>query len=175
MRRIWRLGLVVSVLISCAGCDQATKNIARQSLVSSSPVSLLNDSVRFEYTENSGAFLGLGSNLPREGRFLLLVILTSASLLLSLALTVSTRNLNVGQWIGLSLLVGGGLGNLIDRVFNDGAVIDFVRLGVGSLQTGVFNLADVAIVVGIILLLLGSAKGRRETTSAAQNSLQPPA
>jgi signal peptidase II len=161
MRRIWRLGLVVSVLISCAGCDQATKNIARRSLVSSSPVSLLNDSVRFEYTENSGAFLGLGSNLPREGRLLLLVILTSASLLLALALTVSTRSLNVGQWIGLSFLVGGGVGNLLDRILNDGEVIDFVRLGVGPFHTGVFNLADVAIVAGAILLLLGSVRGKR--------------
>ena len=166
MRRIWRLSLVVSVLVSCAGCDQATKSIARQSLVSSSPVSLLNDSVRFEYTENLGAFLGLGSSLPHEIRFLLLVISTTASLLLSLALTVSTRSLDGGQWIGLSLLIGGGLGNLIDRLFNDGAVIDFIRLGLGSLQTGVFNLADVAIVVGVILLLLGSAKGRSGTTSA---------
>lgn len=55
---------------------------------------------------------------------------------------------------------------MIDRMFNDGAVIDFVRLGVGPFQTGVFNLADVAIVIGVILLLLGSAKGRRGTTSA---------
>ena len=167
MRRIWRLSLVVSVLISCAGCDQATKNIARQSLASSPPVSLLNDSVRFEYTENLGAFLGLGSSLPHEIRFLLLVILTSASLLLSLALAVSTRSLNVGQWMGLSLLAGGGLGNLLDRILNGGAVIDFVRVGIGPFKTGVFNLADVAIVVGVILLSLGSAAGRSETTSAA--------
>ncbi len=167
MRRIWRFSLVVLVLISCAGCDQATKTIARQSLAYSSPVSLLNDSVRFEYTENLGAFLGFGSNLPREVRFLLLVILTSASLLLSLALAVSTRSLNAGQWIGLSLFIGGGLGNLIDRILNDGAVIDFVRLGVGPFHTGMFNLADVAIVVGVILLFLGSVKERRRTTSAA--------
>ena len=59
MRRIWRLSLVVLVLISCAGCDQATKSIARQSLASSSPVSLLNDSLRFEYTENLGALHGV--------------------------------------------------------------------------------------------------------------------
>jgi signal peptidase II len=139
-------------------------------LASSSPVSLLNDSVRFEYTENLGAFLGLGSSWPREVRFLLLVILTSASLLLALALTVSTRSLNVGQWIGLSLLAGGGLGNLIDRLCNDGAVIDFVRLGVGPFQTGVFNLGDVAIVVGAILLLLGSVKGGRGTTEEKGNA-----
>ncbi len=166
MRRMWRLGLVVLVLVSCVGCDQATKNIARGSLASSS-VSLLNDSIRFEYTENPGAFLGLGSKLPHEARFLLLVIFSSASLLFTLAFTVSARNLDVEQWVGLSLLAGGGVGNLIDRIFNDGAVVDFVRLGIGSFQTGVFNLADVAIVVGIILLLLGSTKGKRETASDA--------
>lgn len=167
MERVWRIGLVVLVLLTCAGCDQATKNIARESLASSPPVSLLNDAVRFEYTENVGAMLGLGSNLPREGRFLMLVVVTSASVLLSLAFAIGARNMNVGQWVGLSLLAGGGVGNLIDRINNDGAVIDFVRLGVGAIQTGVFNLADVAIVVGVIVLLLGSARGRRETTSGA--------
>lgn len=166
MRRMWRLGLIILVLVSCVGCDQATKNIARGALASSS-VSLLNDSVRFEYTENPGAFLGLGSKLPHQARFLLLVMFVSASLLLILAFTVSARNLDVEQWVGLSLLAGGGVGNLIDRMFNDGAVIDFVRLGVGSLRTGVFNLADVAIVVGVVLLLLGSARGKRETASDA--------
>jgi signal peptidase II len=165
MKRVWRLGLVVLVLLSCASCDQATKNIARESLGSSPPVSLLNDAVRFEYTENMGAMLGLGSTLPREGRFLLLVVITSASLLVSLAFAIGARNLSVEQWVGLSLFVGGGVGNLIDRINNDGAVIDFVRLGVGAIQTGVFNLADVAIVVGVIVLLLGSARGRRATTS----------
>jgi signal peptidase II len=167
MKRIWRLGLVVLVLVFCAGCDQATKNIARESLVSSSPVSLLNGSIRFEYAENPGAFLGLGSKLPREGRFLLLAIFTSASLLLSLAFTVGAQSLNVGQWVGLSLLAGGGMGNVMDRIFNDGAVIDFVRLRVGPFQTAVFNLADVAIVVGVMLLLLASVKEGRRTTSAA--------
>jgi signal peptidase II len=163
MKKIWRAGLVVLVLFSCVSCDQATKEIAKRTLASSSPVSLLNGCVRFEYTENAGAFLGLGSNLPREVRFLLLVIATSAVLLLALVFAVSARDLSIELWVGLSLLIGGGVGNLIDRILNEGVVLDFVRLGVGPLRTGVFNLADVAIVAGAALLLLAGARDRGET------------
>ena len=58
--------------------------------------------------------------------------------------------------IALSFMIGGGAGNLIDRIFNHGAVIDFLNLGVGTLRTGVFNAADMEIVAGITLLLLQS-------------------
>lgn len=164
MNKIWRLSLVVLVVACCAWSDQVTKDVARESLSSSPPVSLLNGIVRLEYSENEGAFLGLASGLPEGARFVLLVILASASLLLMIAFTVSARGLNLSQWLGLSLLIGGGAGNLIDRIANAGAVIDFVSLGVGPLRTGVFNLADLAIVGGMILLLLGSARARREVS-----------
>jgi signal peptidase II len=132
--------------------------MARESLAASPPVSVLNEFVRFEYTENPGAFLGLGSGLPGEGRFLLLVIFASASLLLTLALILRVRNSGLGPLIGVSLLAGGGVGNLIDRIFNNGAVVDFVRLRIGCVRTGVFNLADVAIMVGVAMLLVSSAR-----------------
>lgn len=164
---MWRFSLAILILLSCAGCDRATKNIAREELVSSPPISLLNDFVRFEYVENSGALLGLGSNLPREGRFLLLVIFAGASLLLALGYIASVHRLDLMPLIGLSLLAGGGVGNLIDRIFNNGAVTDFVRLGFGSLRTGVFNLADVAILAGVLMLLLWSAGERRGARNAA--------
>jgi len=162
MKRIWRLSLDALILISCTGCDQATKNIARELLASSPPISLLNGLVRFEYTENPGAFLGLGSNLPGEGRFLLFVIFASVSLLLTLAFITRAHNLDPKLLIGLSLVAGGGIGNLLDRIFNDGAVIDFVRLGVGPFRTGIFNLADVAIVGGVVILFLWSARDREK-------------
>jgi signal peptidase II len=66
----------------------------------------------------------------------------------------------------MSFLTGGGLGNLIDRVFNAGAVTDFVVVGVGPLRTGVFNWADVLIMAGGGLLLLGVA--RREKRIKAE-------
>jgi len=56
---------------------------------------------------------------------------------------------------GSALLAGGGIGNLIDRVINDGRVADFVSLGLGPVRTGIFNVADVAVMAGAMLLLYG--------------------
>lgn len=156
---MYRLVLVLLILITCAGCDQATKSIARESLASSSPISLLNDSIRVEYSENSGAFLGLGASLPGEIRLLFAVIFVSVALALTLVFTISPHGFGLMQLVGLSLVAAGGLGNLLDRLFNHGAVVDFIRLGIGPLRTGIFNLADVAILGGVSIFLLSRVKG----------------
>lgn len=64
--------------------------------------------------------------------------------------------------ISLSLLLGGGVGNLIDRVFNEGRVIDFMNIGIGSLRTGVFNVADIAISCGAVWLCAISFKASKK-------------
>ena len=165
MKRIHRLSLVVLILIACTGCDQMTKNIAKESLASSAPISLLNDSIRVEYTENPGAILGLGADLPSEIRLPFFIIFVGVVLTLTLVFAVKTYSLSLMQLVGLSLIAAGGIGNLLDRLFNHGAVIDFVRLGLGLFRTGIFNLADVAILIGVSTLLF-SAKGRAKTTAA---------
>ena len=167
LKRVWRFSLVVLIVLCCAGCDGVTKSVARRALASSPPISLLNGFVRFEYAENSGAFLGRGANLPSEARVLLLVIFAGASLLVALVYIARVDRLDIVPTIGLSLLAGGGVGNLVDRVSNNGAVTDFVRLETGPLRTGIFNLADVAIVVGVLLLLLWNAAGRPGARDAA--------
>jgi len=136
-----------------------TKSIAKESLASSAPISLLNDSIRIEYSENSGAFLGLGANWPDEARFLFFVVFVSVVLTLTLASIVNTRSFSLMQLIGLSLVAAGGIGNLLDRLFNNGMVIDFIQLGIGPIRTGIFNVADVAIMAGVAIILLFSAKG----------------
>ena len=62
--RITRLCLVIAVLVSCVGCDQLTKQIARERLEGTPPRSFLAGTVRLIYAENPGAFLGLGGQLP---------------------------------------------------------------------------------------------------------------
>ena len=165
VKRIHRLGLVILILISCTSCDQMTKSLAKESLASSPPISLLNDSIRIEYSENHGAILGLGANLPRQVRFLFFVVLASLVLALTLVFAINTHNLDLKQLVGLSLVAGGGMGNLLDRIFNDGAAIDFIRLGIGPLRTGIFNVADLAIVAGVSTFLLFSAKAAPRQTN----------
>jgi signal peptidase II len=150
---VLRLLLVCLLLIVCVGCDQAAKAIAKQTLSSSPPISLLQGIVQFQYAENPGAFLSLGAGLPARTRFLWGVVFIGLTQVVLLGYLFRSTSLSWSQKIGLSLFLGGGLGNLIDRIANDGQVIDFVSLGVGSLRTGIFNVADVAITAGVLLVL----------------------
>jgi signal peptidase II len=56
------------------------------------------------------------------------------------------------------LIASGGVGNWIDRLTNDGRVTDFLNLGIGSLRTGIFNVADMVLMAGVALFLLGSRR-----------------
>ena len=62
----------------------------------------------------------------------------------------------------MALVVGGGLGNLVDRVMREGAVVDFLNVGIGPVRTGIFNMADVFIVAGVSFLVLWSLLARDE-------------
>ena len=64
--------------------------------------------------------------------------------------------------VGWALVVGGGVGNLIDRIVNDGHVVDFMRVGIGGLETGIFNVADTAILAGLVTLLVSALTPRFE-------------
>jgi signal peptidase II len=85
------------------------------------------------------------------------VVMVSVILLgLLLYILKSLQTMPTTLLVALSLFLGGGLGNLIDRIFNDGRVVDFVNIGIGSLRTGVFNVADVALMTGLAIIVLFS-------------------
>ncbi len=165
MTRIQRFVLAIVIILFCTGLDQITKNIARERLASSPPISLLNDTVRIEYSENAGATLGLGSSLPSGVRFILFVVLNGLISITTLLYALEARNLRLAQLIGLLLVTSGGLGNLLDRLLNKGVAIDFLNIGIGSIRTGIFNVADVLVIGGAILFMLSSLK---DQTSAPQ-------
>lgn len=64
----------------------------------------------------------------------------------------------------LALICGGGIGNLIDRVRFDGHVTDFLNLGVGSIRTGIFNVADMALMIGVALFFLAYRRPERASS-----------
>jgi signal peptidase II len=65
------------------------------------------------------------------------------------------------QIVSLSLICGGGFGNLIDRLRYDGYVMDFLNIGIGPIRTGIFNVADVALMAGIALLVFQQRRSER--------------
>jgi signal peptidase II len=158
MRNMKHLLLVVVTVLSCVGCDQLTKATAREYLADGPAVSYIHGVVRLQYAENPGAFLSLGETLGKQTRALLFTGAATAVVLLALGYAILKTTLPVSMAIGLSLICGGGIGNLIDRFWHDGHVVDFLYMGIGSLHTGIFNLADVAITAGAFLLVIS---GRR--------------
>jgi len=127
-------------------------------LAAQPPVFLLNGVVTLQYAENSGAFLRLGAGLPVPARVALLVIFAGALLAGALVYVLRSRSLSLLQCVALSLVAGGGLGNLLDRLLHSGAVVDFVILSVGPLHTGIFNVADVVLVARLLLFGLTAAR-----------------
>lgn len=155
--------LIAVILFSCVGCDQVTKSVAKSHLLHAGTMSFWGDTFRLHYMENKGAFLGLGSALPAEVRFWLLIVLTGFAVAGMLVFVLMHRDLHQVFIIGLSLIIGGGIGNLIDRAFHNGAVVDFMNIGIGSLRTGIFNVADIAIMMGTgVMILTGAQRRTRE-------------
>lgn len=154
MRCSLRLLLSALVVVAFVGCDQATKALAREALATSPPISLLGGAVRFQLAENPGAFLSLGAGLSPQWRFFLGIVFSGAALAALAVFLLRSTSLSPVQRIGLGLVVAGGLGNLVDRLANDGRVVDFVSVGIGSLRTGIFNVADVAITAGAVAAMV---------------------
>ena len=150
-RRLSRVMILV-VCLATIGCDRVTKHAAATLLADSPDRPYLADTVRLTYAENVGGFLSVGAGLPVERRMLIFTVATG---LLLLGMTSAAIR---GRWEGLRLLgaaliVSGGASNWIDRVAT-GSVIDFLNVGIGPLRTGIFNVADVAILGGAGLVVL---------------------
>ncbi len=156
-RRLVRNVAVFSLVVGCVGCDRVTKRVAVSLLPEGQRVSMLGDVVRLEHVRNQGAFLGAGAGLGAGIRWL--AFTWGVGLLVVAALVAAFRSSGPRGAAGAALVAAGGLGNLWDRIATGGWVIDFMNLGVGPVRTGIFNVADVAIVVGVILLALREHPG----------------
>jgi signal peptidase II len=149
-----RLLLLGTVLALSVGCDQLTKRIASDALQRSPPRTYLHDVFRLQYAENTGAFLSLGANLASSVRASILTGAVGVFLAALLVFAALNRKLSGLQILAYALTLGGGWSNWIDRFARNGRVVDFMNLGIGPVRTGIFNVADLAIVAGILVLVL---------------------
>ena len=156
-RQLWIITLLVTSLLT----DQLTKLVATTWIRGTPPARYWGDLFRIEYAENPGAFLSLGASLDPTLRFWILSVLVGAFLGGCLYYLWTQSKMGKFSTLGYALIAGGGFSNLCDRFFRSGGrVIDFLNLGLGSLRTGVFNLADVYIMTGVGLLLWVSFSNR---------------
>lgn len=156
MTFLQRLVFLIAILLFTVAGDQVTKIVARQQLAPGEQISLWRDTVRLQYSENTGAFLSAGADLGEWARFAIFVVGVAIILAVLYVYLLLNDQLPLLAVLALGLVLGGGVGNLVDRIMHDGAVVDFLNLGIGRLRTGIFNLADVFIVGGVLILFVWS-------------------
>lgn len=154
-QRMIRQGLIVLILAANIGCDQVSKHVVRQRMDYFEKIYLMNHHLTVTKVENTGAFLSLGNEMDPRLKVWLLTILPLVILLGAFVFVFARKDLSLITLTGLCFFIGGGAGNIFDRVLF-GSVTDFLHIDFGIFQTGVFNMADVSIMVGSGLLIWGT-------------------
>jgi signal peptidase II len=159
MNTFRRAVLLCLLLTATAGCDRVTKHYAMTALARGPAHSFLGDTVRLDYHENPGGFLSAGADWDAPTRTVVFQLANGAFLLGALFMAYRYKWSRLAA-AGLIVFIAGGLSNLIDRVAL-GTVVDFMSLGIGPFRTGIFNVADVAIMTGMVILAVDHQLSRR--------------
>ena len=128
--------------------DQLTKTWVRASMELNETIPLIGDVVRLTYIHNEGAAFGL--SVGEYSSRIFLVLATIASALVLYLLLTAPRHERL-QRVALALILGGALGNIIDRI-RWSMVVDFIQVGIGGHYWPIFNVADSAVTIGAVLL-----------------------
>lgn len=159
--RLTRLVILLSVGLAVVGVDQATKSWAIENLRPEvTPRFHLGGFLILRYAENPGAFGSLFGTLPDDVRWYVLTLGCTALLAGVAIYAIGAKFVDKPSFAALSLILAGGVGNLIDRFMHGTVVIDFlyIKTGVSWLHTNIFNIADVAITGGFIVLVVPMLK-----------------
>ena len=153
LSRKLRLACVMLLLACTVGCDQTSKHIARVGLSQAGSVTLPRGLGELRLAENPGSFMSLRALLPELARLTVFTLSVGVGLLVLFVYLTSRTQICVVRFVGLSLVMAGGLSNLLDRILRHGLVTDFATIRIGPFQTGIFNAADVLIMIGVSLII----------------------
>ncbi len=144
--------LIVIFLVTIIGSDQICKSIVRQKIDYNERTILLGKFVTLTRVENTGAFLSLGDSMPRILYKILMIILPLVVIGYALYYILTKNDLSKLMVTGICLIIGGGLGNIIDRIIY-GSVTDFLQFDFVLFHTGIVNIADISVTAGFFILL----------------------
>jgi signal peptidase II len=143
---------IMLIVLANAGCDQVSKQAAREHISYYETINVIGKHLILTKIENSGAFLSAGDSLGSSVKFIFLSLLPLLALCYGIYYLFTRNDLPKLLVLGISFVIGGGLGNLYDRLMY-GSVTDFVHIDFFVFKTGIFNLADVSIMAGMIMLV----------------------
>ena len=160
MKQKKQILLTIIVLLCNLIPDRITKLIAINQLQGEENISFLYNTIILKYVENTGAFLSIGNDWPDSLKYIFLIIIPLLVCLYGLyycAFKIEDKK----QLIIIVSIIGGGLGNLIDRLFYNFHVVDFLNFGIGSLRTGILNVADMSVTFGVAFLVVYTLRNQR--------------
>ena len=158
MTKKFRYILISTIVTVSIALDQFSKVWVRSNFENYSEKNLIGEIFTLIKVENTGAFLGMGSELSEIPRILLLIVLPVVVLIYITIYTYIEKTLDKISIIGFSLIIGGGIANIFDRIVY-GSVTDFLYINLGGVfKTGIFNIADLSVTTGMILILISSFK-----------------
>ncbi len=157
LTKLTKRALILIVVLLNIGCDQISKNIVRNNVIPEDYIEVIGDNFILTNVENTGAMLGFGENLPPIIKRILLQGIPVIVLLVILYRTLLKTHLNTTLSIAFAFVIGGGIGNLIDRILYN-SVTDFFHIKIGFIKTGVFNMADVSVTIGALIILFISIR-----------------
>ena len=148
--------LILVLVILNIGLDQFSKFQVRERVVPGSRTEIIGKQLQLMNVENSGAFLSMGSDSNPTVKLIFLLIVPVIVLGIVLYYVITDKTLDKKSIIGFSCIAGGGIANVYDRLLY-GSVTDFLYMDFGGVfKTGVFNIADMSVTSGMILLLMSS-------------------
>lgn len=153
---------IIALIVVNIAIDQISKFWVRANVEARSVSSIIGDIFTLHNVENSGAFLGMGSDLNPTIKLIVLLILPI--IVLGWVLRHVFKEKDMDQWslVGFCCIIGGGIANVYDRIVY-GSVTDFWHIDFGGgIQTGIFNLADVSVSTGMIMLLISAIIHRKK-------------
>ena len=163
--KLSRSTFIVLLIIFNIALDQITKVLTRLYVAPGSETPIIGDFFTLHNVENSGAFLGMGSDLNPTLRIIFLLALPILVLGYVTIHIIKNKELDRLSLIGFCCIVGGGIANVYDRIMY-GSVTDFFHIDLGGIfKTGIFNFADMSVMFGLGLLLFASFKKGKETKS----------
>ena len=152
---------IALLIVANIAIDQISKFIVRAEIAQNEIIELWGDILIMTKVENSGAFLGMGSDLSPVLKWILLLILPVIVLGGVVYYILTNKSLDRLSLIAFCCIVGGGIANVFDR-FVYGSVTDFFHIDLGGIfRTGIFNLADMSVSFGMILLVIASFQQKK--------------
>lgn len=151
--------LLIGIIVLAVCLDQGSKTLATMSLTDGEKISVIEGIVELRLRHNRGVAWGMGASLPSAVQRIVFPVVGT---IIGFVLVVYYKRLRREDRIrkaAVALVIGGGLGNLFDRI-RGGSVVDFIAIhmgGEGWTMSGTFNLGDVWLIVGVLMLAIMTA------------------